>query len=122
MPILLTDPLVHDPGHGAAPETYNHVKIIDIRHQLERRIMILTLQYGNKVAGVWTSGKTHPRALTIQNIALDPGPPEVPADPAYDNLIAAAFASSTENPLYAECAAALYAHLIAEGYYVGTVV
>ena len=123
MPILLTDPLSHDPGHGLPVETYNHVKIVDLRDRIERKQLILVLQYGNKDgAGVWTGGKTHPRQIIIQDTPQDPGPPEVSADPAYSDFMANTFPTSTANQLRVENAAALYAHLIAEGFYAGTVV
>ena len=112
MPILLTTPLSHDPGHGAEAETYAHVKIDDIRHRITKRKLVLTLIYGNDVEGVWAAGKTAPRIIRIENTDPQPGPPPVPADPAYDNLMANTFASSLTTPLYAENAAALYTWLL----------
>lgn len=132
MPIELTTPLSHDPGHGKPIEIYAHVKIVDIRMRIEKRKLTLTCNYGNKEPdGSWSGGKTHPRVILIQNTPPIPGPPEVPADPAYDTLMATTFASSTSNPLYAEVAASLYTWLLetddpekdpGEKYYEGTVI
>ncbi len=132
MPILLTTPINHDAEHNSAAESYVHVKIDDIRHRVSRRILVLTLVYGNKAAdGSWTAGKTAPRVIRIENKPPEPGPPPVPADLVYDDLMANTFATSTSNPLYAENAAALYTWLLntddpskAAGvkYYQGTVV
>ena len=125
MTILLTTPLVHEPGHGQASETYNEVKILTYRPWTTKGKLEIVTTYGNTVNGAWVNGKTHQRIILVKNTEAETdGEVELtPADPAYDNFVGSVFVTQEDvgKLLYGVVSDDLYQYLIDEGHYAGTV-
>ena len=110
MPILLTTPL----STGDIDGSYNEVKIVEMRWYGERQTIRVTVEYGNTVDGVWVSGKPFQ------------GP--IKQNPQYHTVTGADYltmvttaASSAEALVYADVKDILYAYLMNQGLYPGTI-
>ena len=125
MSILLTTPLVHDPGHGQASETYNEIKVLWFRPWTTKNKMEIMTNYGNTVDGAWVNGKTHANCILVQNKPAESDGEEetAPAEPAYDDMVNGVVVTQADvgKLLYSVVSDDLYQYLIDEGHYAGTV-
>jgi hypothetical protein len=137
MPIALTTPHRHDPGHGQPPVDYPYVMITEMTIGTVAKTMVLALRYGDVVDGQWVDSPEEPHRIRIRNIPADTqgaenpdtGVWEVhetsPADPQFDNmkasfLIDGGMMNGWET--YDVLGLQLYTWLISQGYYEGSIV
>lgn len=136
MPILLDTPHRYDPGHGQPAIDYPMVIIQTMSMLAPQRMLVLRMQYGQVVDGVWDGSPEEPHGLRIRDepaetstqVDPDTGAPvdvEVKAaNPAFSNLRSSFVieAGDVGKSGYDVVGAFLYQYLITLGYYQGTVV
>ena len=133
MPILLSVPSVTPAVHGESASSYTMVAIVAFSVHVLKRQVVLTLQYGDVVDDAWVS-KAESFRLRISDVpaVVVDGQDEngawvseevTPADPKFVDMRAAF--QITEDDVgqlgYDVTSAFLYAYLLSNGYYQGTI-
>ncbi len=134
MPILLTTPLVYEPGHNQSAETYGELKIVKFSIDIEIKCLQLRMEYGDTdpgdaeatppVAPFWKPGNVPDHHMVIEDreAHIGPGDTEIAADLAFSSLMATSVTQGAAGSnLYAEVGGSLYQYLIDVGHYAGTI-
>ena len=113
MTIQLTTPYSTPATHGCPSVTAQEVKIAEVVLAVTEKTLTVRVQYGDTVNGAWIPACLPEGSFRVVNTAPD--------GTDFDDLMAAALASAAGVSLYEEVATTLYAWLIAQGFYAGTV-